>query len=56
MKRSTIRTLRFALGCSARPRFDDYTLFAVSLGVLGIILVLFRQIPYGAGITGDSIA
>lgn len=56
MKQSPIRALRFALGSVARPQFDDYTLFAASLAVLGTILVLFRQSPYGAGITGDAIA
>lgn len=56
MKQSAILALRFVLACLARPRLDDYTLFAVSLAVLGTILVLFRQIPYGAGITGDAIA
>ena len=55
-KQSGTRALRFALGSLARPRLDGYTLFAASLMVLGTILVLFRQVPYGAGITGDTAA
>ena len=55
-KQSGTRALRFALGSLARPRLDDYTLFAASLMVLGTILVLFRQVPYGTGITGDTAA
>ena len=55
-KQSSIRALRFATASLTRPRLDHFTLFAVSLAVLGTISVLFRQVPYGAGITGDSIA
>lgn len=48
--------LRFATVFLTRPRLDDFTLFAAALAVLGTILVLFRQVPYGAGITGDTVA
>ena len=55
-KQSSTRALRFATASWTRPRLDYFTLFAASLAALGTILVLFRQVPYGAGITGDSIA
>lgn len=55
-KQSSIRAFRFATASLTRPRLDYFTLFAASLAVLGTILVLFRQVPYGAGITGDAIA
>lgn len=55
-KQSSSRVLRFATASLARPRLDDFTLFAAALAVLGTILVLFRQVPYGAGITGDAVA
>lgn len=54
-KQSSARVRRFAAAFLARPRVDDFTLFAASLAVLGTILVLFRQAPYGAGITGDAV-
>ena len=55
-KQSSARVFRFAAAFLARPRFDDFTLFAAALAILGTILVLFRQVPYGAGITGDTVA
>lgn len=55
-KQQNARVLRFAMAFLARPRLDDFTLFAASLAILGTILVLFRQVPYGAGITGDAVA
>ncbi len=55
-KRSSPRAFRFVTAFSARPRLDDFTVFAAALAILGTILVLFRQVPYGAGITGDTVA
>lgn len=50
------RVLHFVTASVARPRLDDFTLFAASLAVLGAICILFRQFPYGAGITWDTIS
>ena len=54
-KQQNARVLRFAMAFLARPRLDYFTLFAAALAILGTILVLFRQAPYGAGLTGDSV-
>ena len=56
LKQLSSGVVRFATVSLARSRLDDFTLFAVSLAVLGTICVLFSQSPHGAGISYDSIS
>lgn len=55
-KQSSTRALRFAAASLVLPRLGDYILSAASLAALGTILVLFRQVPYRAGVTRDAVA
>lgn len=40
----------------ARVRPDDFTLLLAAVAALGVVLVLARQIVYGVGLRGDSLA
>ncbi len=43
------------IGQRTRFRADDFTLLLAALSALGVVLVLARQIVYGAGLAGDSL-
>lgn len=43
------------IGRRTRFRADDFTLLLAALSALGVVLVLARQIVYGAGLASDAL-